>query len=991
MLTYVIPGQAKALVLAPEHSILGKAIALAQAKGGAAAREPEAAFLLLLQWLRDAVKAQGLTAEAALLTLLQDMAAGQPLTATLVKALNASGLAEPLLRRLEKLQRQGHFLFQLDKDHVPRLRRLSELADADPLQLDFAETRSTNLSGDKLVFNVSAGVDLAIGLEVLSAGKAKKKYLTEVEGHGLALFARGALAGSIDVGESILKASVGASAERSLSLLYQFNADETSVGALHHVIHDVPSSLALKALHEKLDPPGEDGLRQFAIGSATGFAFSLSGSKGISSVKLRTVNLNSKSQEIRTELSAGASLKVSYQDKGSRLIRVLKLPSGDLQLIAREQRARNHNVGFGLSAGLKITGWETLAGKLLREALPEVDGLLEKLEPLAQPGAWLAKALSDALPLNPKNKALASEMVELLTGQQDAETANARIVEHVQALLQTRFDLWAAAIEGKASGLANSLTLALVEGISQQVLADQVRGWLDTALGDAIKRARVELDEWIGKEVIDPATNGLLAAPAKAITDALTKAGQPLQKAANAAADLFVPLIEFLKRYGALRAKVISAAEKSLKVQISAKLDYSFKRVSKDSLDFALVLPAAVAGSGDGVVERDFRCLLRGKPFVDPSEPFGIPAAQIEGEWLAVSERLTEIGLTASLDLGFTAIAAGILLQANTRVEVGPSGVLLAKTVASAKQSYRWGGEAFSALGRGVFDALVARDAEGDTRQALTQFSLDVELADERFTEGELDSLLASLREGGRSLLDAAEEAAVRQQWQRLHDDAGGPPAARLRLGMALDDAARGQVVALASQRNALRRVAIEAMVQACADREGRDLAAGLRLFGYSGDPADLLHAEWNTLVHKLGGPGAAALDSINGVAIPKAGPSDPRVRAAAGLRRSARALRFFVEAIEQAATWPDPDTLRSGIQSQIAAGMHGGKTLACVLADHYDRLGTAFAADLARSMSASDSAYDNSENVPANTLFVILALRAMTDAELLADVVALQ
>ncbi len=986
MLTYFTPGEAKALTLAPEQSILGQAIDLAQSKGGAAARDPEAAFLLVLQWLRDTVMAKGLTVEAALLTLLQDMAAGQPLTATLVKALNASGLAEPLLRRLEKLQRQGHFLFQLDKDHVPRLRRLSELADADPLQLDFAETRSTNLSGDKLVFNVSAGVDLAIGLEVLSAAKAKKKYLTEVEGHGLALFARGALAGSIDVGESILKASAGASAERSLSLLYQFNPDETSVGALHHVIHDVPSSLALKALHEKLDPPGEDGLRQFSIGSATGFAFSLSGSKGISSVKLRTVNVRGKSQEIRTELTAGASLKVSYQDKGSRVIRVLKLPSGDLQLIAREERARNHNVGFGLSAGLKVTGWETLAGKLLREALPEVDGLLQKLEPLAQPGAWLSNVLKARLPAN------AADIALLLTGEIDPAAATDALVERVQALLQTRFDLWAAAVEGKAEGLANSLTLALVEGISQQVLADEVRTWLQTALADVITAARSELDQWIRSEVVDPA-GALVKAPIRAITDALAKAGQPLQKAVNAAADLFGPLIEFLKRYGALRAKVIAAAEKSLKLQISAKLDYSFKRVSKDSLDFSLVLPSVVAGSGALAVERDFRCLLRGKPFVDPSAPFGIPAAQIEGEWLAVSERLTEIGLGVSLDLGFpsASVSAGILLQANTRVEVGPSGVLLAKTVASAKQSYRWGGEAFSALGRGVFDALVARDAEGDARQALTQFSLDVELADERFTEGELDSLLASLREGGRSLLDAAEEAAVRQQWQRLHDDAGGPPAARLRLGMALDDAARSQVVALASQRSALRRVAIEAMVQACADREGRDLAAGLRLFDYTGNPVDVLHAEWKALVRTLSGPGAAALNSINGVAIPMVGPSDPYVRAATGLRKSARALRFFVEAIEQVAIWPHPDTVRSTIQSQIATGMHGGKTLARVLADHYDRLGTAFAADLARSMSASDSAYDNSENVPANTLFVILALRAMTDAELLADVVALE
>jgi hypothetical protein len=147
-----------------------------------------------------------------------------------------------------------------------------------------------------------------------------------------------------------------------------------------------------------LDLPAQPGFRLLQLDRAAGFHFDLSARLGYSQVALRTVNAAGSEQSIKSEIAAGAVLKVGYRDGGSRQLQVHSDANGDIVLRAESKHSAALSAGLDVNAGITITGWGALARSLMQASLPDAGDLLEKLDTWTQPGTWFAQRLKQALP-----------------------------------------------------------------------------------------------------------------------------------------------------------------------------------------------------------------------------------------------------------------------------------------------------------------------------------------------------------------------------------------------------------------------------------------------------------------------------------------------------------------------------------------------------------------------------------------------------------------
>ncbi len=984
MLVLGVAGSNQTKTLDPKQAVLKSALDALQKLG----YSPRDALFLVLQWLAKQLKGGDVHAGAVMTALLNKLQAGAGLEPAVIAALAATGPGQRLLDRIEDLQNEVPFLFRLDESGLPRLCTLQELVDGKPAELNFSESRSSDLSSAPLSFTVGVTAGVKLGMRVVSTATAKSTWnatLGQPQDLGFVLYAGGNLGANVQLAQSGTSLGAAANASQQLTLVYQFDGAKTTLEAIGHVLEDLPSGISLKQLGDTLDLPAQDGLRQFNLANAAGFQFNLSGSTQGTRIDLRSVTVDGKAQQIKTTWGGSVGLSVKFSDQRARLLCISKNADGTLLLHAERNNTQTLNSAIDIAAGVEISGWDAIAAGLVSATLPDATDLIERVGKWANPGAWLKSKLTDALPAD--LAALAPILIGEVQGEDNVETALKNLI---QGLIDSKVNLWAAALDDKADLLIDDLVNGIVSDVSQRDAAKPLRDWLEAKLPPLLSQARDELVNDL-KEQVSTATGAFSQAKAKALKDDLAAVGNAISAATNSVAAFVQPVLTFLNNYSAWRAKLIAAVEKTLKLKLSITIAYTYQRTATDQLDFDLLLPGNLIVAPTDLAERDFSRWLRGRAFADDAHPFGLPLNQIQSSWRAVSARMTQIGESLTVDLGSWSATTSTLLKASTRVEIGPSGVLLAQTDASAAKNYGWGDEKFSALGRATFDALMSP-------LMLSQFSLDIELADNQLTQRELQQILASLHiSGAPALLNTVDEAAIVAKWQTLRDKAGADPAARLRLGMALDPAARRRVIDSASDGKALRAAIAQAMVVACNAKPGRNLQTAFSDLGFAGRAEDVLVAQWDDFRKKLSF-GPIDFIEINDRPISPSNKTAPVYQAAAAVKRAISPANALYEALLDSRNWPaidqtvrsetlklqaNPDFNKRSVPDQALA-------LSKLAADYYDRLGTDFAANLGRALSANDVMFDRSDDVPTDTLFVVLLVQSLTGARLVGDLLEL-
>jgi hypothetical protein len=877
------------LAAAPEKATLQQALSVARAAD--AGLELDAAFAMLLDWIKAELGAGRLTSSASFAAFMASLQSSRRVSDAVRAALAASGLGQRIVNRLQDLQDEHPFLVTLDGDGNPRLPTLGELEGVAVVDLEFAESKQVATEGATR-FKISGAAAARVQLDVLSAHEAFRQHGQPVQGSVLRLRASGALEAGIDVSLAPATFAAGVEASRGIVLLYQFTPDTTSLAALDHLVRDIPAGMQLGDVAAALDLPAQPGFRLLQLERAAGFHFDLSARLGYSQVTLRTVSAAGREQEIKSELAAGAALKVGYRDAGSRQVQVHSDANGDIVLRAESKRAEALSAGLDINAGITITGWSTLARSLMQASLPDAADLLAKLDRWAQPGEWLAARLTQALP-----KGL-EPLIPVLVGASDDAAGALRMA--IAELIDSHVNPWTAVLEQRSELLTDALVERIAPRASDAHAASLLRGWLSKQLGGVLGDLRKELLATIADKISD-ANDAVARQLAQALGDELRAVGRAVRQGASSAADFLQPAIGFLDDYSRLRRKLLDLADRALRFTLEVTLKHELRRTASDTLSFDLRLPREFALAGGPAVEADFRRWLRGAAFVDPMRPFGRPLAEVEGNWKASSARLTESSTSLAIDLGFTGVQAKAMFSSTTQIEVGPGGVLLATTRTESSKASTWGNERVSALGRAMLNAMLSDNP-------ISSFQLDIAFRDAELTEGELRSLIASLRRpAGGILIDDALAATLTAQWQALQHAAGSAPAAVLKLGFALGESGRDALRTLCADSARLRMAIATSMVEVCSGNPARDLGRALATFNYSGDPATLFVQHWEEIRRTLG-YGLSRYPTLNGVPI---SPSSKTTSlsspwgAANALRRSIRPAHGIYEALSSAAGWP--------------------------------------------------------------------------------------
>lgn len=963
MIVQEVPGGGVRLPAA-DAGVLRRAIdAVRGANDGAGLDQ---AFGQLLRWLRAEVEAGRLHADPPLRALLLALA-GAPVARSIATALRGFEGGQALLARLQDLQDEIPFLFRVDKDGVPRLRTLGELAGQAPVKLQLPWSEQTEPAPDGPAFTVAAGATAGIALAVLDAAQVAARHgavLQPASDVALVLEVSGALHGSLAL--DMAGGGMQAGASQSLATVHEFPPEETALAALLHVPQRLPRGLELADLAQALVLPGQDGLRQVSLSGESTVSLDLSGRRRGSDITIRTVRVQGRGRRIQRTVSTGGALSVTLQERAQRQRRIYRDAGGALVLQSRRLDEGSDSLGARLDAGIRLTGWGSVAGDLVAAALPDAAPLLERLAPLARPQALLARALRRKLP-----PALAV-LAPVLTGEAQGAAAGDALRAAVADALLSRFDLWHAVASGETQALAARLADELAGSAAGAALAAELRAWLERTLAALAADARGALESF--------AADVASRRESQALLRALQAVGVRVAATARGGAALVQALLDFLQDYGAFRARLLAAAEKALDFRIVLAVEWERSHSGSNTFEQELRIPAeALADPVDAAA--DFRRWLLGRRVADPERPFGLPAARVQGGWTASAARVRKVAASLSLDLGFSTLKARTLLKADTRVETGPGGVLLARSRASATRTRSWNGDRVNAVGRALFDTLAARGP-------LSQFSLDLDFREAALSRGELAGILASLT--GPSLLAEAAAEALLAERDALAARHGGDPPATLQLGMALGAADRRRLAELSSDQATLRRSIAQALAQAGSGRRSRNLAEAMQALGYAGSPVEAFVHHWDGLRRTLSG-GPIASVTLNGWHITRSMRSAPLYRAASTLQQCIAAAAAMEDVLQAVRDWPGADQLAHRVRNELAATPGFGgldepareALVAAALAEAWDAQASAFAADFARALSTHDVAFDSGDDVPVFTLFVLLLLAALTGAHL--------
>jgi hypothetical protein len=595
-----------ALAAAPERATLQQALSVVRAAD--AGLDLIGAFESLLDWIKSELGAGRLTSSASFAAFIASLQSRRPVSDAVHAALAASALGQRIVNRLQDLQDEHPFLVALDSDGSPRLPTLAELEGAAVVHLEFAESKQVATEGTT-TFKISGAAAARVQLDVLSSHEAFTQHGQPVQGSALRLRASGALEAGVDASLALATFGAGVEANRGIVLLYQFTADTTSLAALDHLVGDIPAGMQLGDVAAALDLPAQPGFRLLQLDRAAGFHFDLSARLGYSQVALRTVNAAGSEQSIKSEIAAGAVLKVGYRDGGSRQLQVHSDANGDIVLRAESKHSAALSAGLDVNAGITITGWGALARSLMQASLPDAGDLLEKLDTWTQPGTWFAQRLKQALP-----KELAP-LLPMLVGASDDAAGALRMA--IAEAIDSHVNPWTAVLEQRSELLTDALVERIAPRASDAHVASLLRGWLSKQLGVVLGDLRKALLATIAEKVSD-ASEPVAKQLAKALGDQLRTVGRAVRQGASAAGDFLQPVIGFLDDYSRLRRKLLDLADRALRFKLEMTLNHELRRTATDTLSFDLRLPRDLALAGGTAVEADFRRWLRGAAFVDP-------------------------------------------------------------------------------------------------------------------------------------------------------------------------------------------------------------------------------------------------------------------------------------------------------------------------------------------------------------------------------------
>lgn len=969
---------AKAVAIHPRDAYLNRALELIIERNLAA--DPDSALVELLGVLR----ALDLPLPERLAWLFERVSPAGNVPKSLRDALLENDLAARALRRLDDLQDEVDFLVRRDPDRLYRLSTLDDLRGEKPAEISFDESRSVSHEGGDFGLVLDVNVGARLGLRVLDAAAAEVQFGTRPRGLALAVEAGLAGGGTLGLRYAALAASGSGQLAWGAALVYDYPATTSVVRALRDIARDVPDALTLKGLVDAIDEPRADGLRQWRVSLERGFEFALSAGVKAGSVLLRNVSVADEKMPIRTEAKAALDLSLSVSENASRTITVSKDDAGYLWL--RASREFGETVEGKLTAGfdVRIKGWDKAAVHLLGSALPDATPLIEKLGPLAQPGDWLKEQLTDALP-----DSLVS-LAPALVGDMKPKAIAGELRRLIAEAVDTRVDLWGAALEGRADALADRIVSGLLGDIAYAALAKELRDWLEpqlqAKLGDAVTALQDRLrSELKGKSA---------AATDKAVdelAELLARLGRPVAKAASGVQSLVQPALQFLSDYASLRSKLISAAEEKLKLQLTVALSHSYRREHRARLDLDWGLPLAALTSIPKQAESDFRRWLFGRDPENAERPFGLDAATVRTDWLVSSSTLRTIQTGLKIDIGFSNVDARTLLKTDTRVDIGPGGVLMLRTRTESQKTHKRRVEQFTVAARALFDALAA-----PVDLALGQFSLDVALKDPHLKRSELDALLASLEHTGDALLSPDSREAAIASWEALAAAQGKVPSAKLHLAITMTPAARQRLYdRIKLGEDSIKRDIIRALLDAGRRRTGRQLEDALSYHYLDGDPVEEILAHWDALWQQFNVRSRAA---FNGRSI------DMRRRDYLSETFGLPIRRFIVPArsLHDALTamdWPRlngemADVTRAFQETSDYKKAKTPADAALLLARHldetYDQRAAEFAKDLGRALAASDEYFDKSDDVPVNTLGMMLLLHRVAGVEVEVGLTAL-
>jgi hypothetical protein len=943
---------------------------LTQALAAIDPANPESAARQLIAWLATLAPPAS-AGEKPVWELLRRITEATTLPDAVRASLEQLG-RERLLARLVDLSDELPFLFQEDNGAV-RLVKLAELVDGEAVELGLEAQGSKKLSGsDGPAFVVSGHAALGLELRVRSPAAVEKDFgLALRPAHAaLVLEAAGEIGGGAEWTAGPIAFGLSAEASRGLAAVADFPADKSSVSALQALAGRLPTELSPAALHAALTAPGHDGLALIQIDRARGMTMTLGGEASAGFVDLRTVHAGRKPFPIKDTVAASLSLTVRHQDSAQRRLRIRRDASGGLRLESRTLASTERNVDLSLGAGVTIEGWDKVAAALVDANLPDAQALIDKLRTkgLLTPGTLLQAELGKAL-----SKHVPKPMAALLTGESDAKAASEALLAQIVARLDARLAPWQAVSQQRLDALVIALADSLLpKGFDseRQVLIDQLNKALSAF--NLIATARQHLSdaatEWAGQL-------------SKEELEAFAAVGTAVKNVATQADALAERILTVLTRYEAFRGKLLGAAEQAAKLKFGIAIEHARRVRASDALDYTLVIPASAVTSDEA--RADFAAWLSGRPFRDQDRPFGVAQDQ---DWRATSERSRSVSTAIRFDLVLGNASTRELLETSTRIEVGPGGVLCARTKASASKEYAlsWTKEKVSASAQALFDALVSADP-------MTAFSLDLEFEDGRFEDDELESILASIDRAGSELLPRAVKDRLWSQWETLFAANGRKsPKAALCLAMTLDDEARRRLRTLAAQPDALKRALVRAMVASSRGRPGFDLVRACETLGLKKGPSAALLKDWNLYYLNRHSSDIDFLTKLS------SGRGGDAYHAARAIQRAIRPLNGLFKALECAAGWPDARARLRTIQATVAA-QHKDKAppmqaliASRQLADELDHAGLEFASHLGDSLAAADALVDLQTNAPVATLFVMVFLARECGAGLTGELVAM-
>lgn len=957
---------------------------LADLRASVPALALQPAFIGLLAWLQAQLTAGRVSAGSEFGAFLRSLALDGPSDIVIADALRDVA-AQPLLDRLQDLHDEQPLLVTRDEDGRARLLTLAELEGrpAATIDVDADHERDREPAGPSdIAFKMAGDASAAFRIEVLSAAAAEKRHGDRFDGSVLLLVADGELDAGLKSSLARRRATLGAQASARLTLMFQLAPTDSMLSALHAAWTALPRTLRLHDLAAGLAVPAARGLRRLQIEHEGGVVLDLSTGIGARRVQIRAIDLLGQAHRITTTVAADARLEFGMRIGGRRQLSLSADDADNIVLRSELESTSRHSAGWQVEAGIRLRGWDTVATHLLERCLPDAQPLFDLLAAWLEPGHWLQQRLTAALPDD------LVALAPLLAGEGDDVAAALR--EAIGSAVDTRVDLWQAVLEQRSEPLVDTLVAAVLGAAvdSEPALQTALRRWLSGQLGEIVGDAREGVLETL-RQRLQPAVDGSADAIARMIGDTLRTIGRDAQASAREAGELLAPVIGFLSDYSKLRKRLLDAARESLRFRLELGLAHDARRDGTQRLESERLLPRQDALSGKDVVEADFRRWLGGELFHDESPAFGLPPVSTRGHWRASSTQASQSTDTLTIDLGFAGLKARDLLSAKTRIDVGPGGVLVASSRIRASRDHRRGGERTTALGRALFDAMIEAGP-------LSSFQVGIDLHDAAMQQSELRRVLASLREPRVGLLGAEAEAALWLQWQALANPSGHGPDARLQLGLALDRRQRQQFAALCADAAALKYAIASALVDVCRDHPARDLARSLRTFGFTGDPVAMLIAHWSTLHQVLGSPGygqgPGAYATLNGVAISPSNKSadlDHPWGAALALRRSIRPAEALLRALFTIADWPARQSMFDRALSELrarpgfteAAPEQQALQLAQATAALYDPIASEYADDFGRAMASSDVLFDSQDDVPIDTLVILVLVARASGA----------